>query len=59
MNDMFAARVGLYSEWDRKLHSRTRFFGAATVTVETTLMGIMRGSFTVAPALRRPHKYSR
>jgi hypothetical protein len=31
MNDTFAARVELYSEWDRKLHSRTRFFGAAAL----------------------------
>ena len=31
MKDTFAARVELYSEWDRKLHSRTRFFGAAAL----------------------------
>jgi hypothetical protein len=31
MNDTFAARVELYSEWDRQLHSRTRFFGAAAL----------------------------
>jgi hypothetical protein len=31
MQDRFAARVELYSEWDRKLHSRTRFFGAAAL----------------------------
>lgn len=31
MNDTLAARVELYSEWDRKLHSRTRFFGAAAL----------------------------
>jgi hypothetical protein len=28
----FAARAGLYAEWDRKLHPKTRFFGAAAVT---------------------------
>jgi hypothetical protein len=31
MQDTFAARVELYTEWDRKLHSRTRFFGAAAL----------------------------
>jgi hypothetical protein len=31
MRDRFAARVELYSAWDRKLHSRTRFFGAAAL----------------------------
>jgi hypothetical protein len=31
MNATFAARVELYSEWDRKLHTRTRFFGAAAL----------------------------
>jgi hypothetical protein len=31
MNDTFAARVELYGEWDRKLHSHTRFFGAAAL----------------------------
>lgn len=31
MNATFAARVELYREWDRKLHSRTRFFGAAAL----------------------------
>lgn len=28
---MFAARVELYREWDSRLHSRTRFFGAAAL----------------------------
>jgi hypothetical protein len=31
MNATFAARVELYSAWDRKLHSQTRFFAAAAL----------------------------
>ena len=31
MNQAFAARVELYLAWDRRLRSRTRFFGAAAL----------------------------
>jgi hypothetical protein len=31
MRDVFTARADLYRQWDRQLHSKTRFFGAAAL----------------------------